>query len=507
MIASSRVLSLSQLLVALASASVLALAQTPAGFSALALVALAPWVAVMRASSAAKALAFGSLSGTVYGMWVAPWLPEALRALGSSASTSLAGLVLTAAWAKAWMFGMTALVVSLVARRSRWLVVPVATLAMALAETVASGTAWGVPWALLGHSQLEVVGVAQLAVVGGVPLISALLMGTNVAIGLHRWQSTAALVSAWAGLVVVGLPLAEAVRPAPHGEPRDLLLVQPDLPRGERWGDDLQAANLTRIASFVSTLDLQRDPPDALIFPENLLTSPLDTRPALMRDFRRWVDHLAIPVVTGMALAAESDSTYRSAVVWFEPRQGIIDRLDKVRAVPVVESARTLPGQSILGALFGEAAAWPKVEEADRTAPGPLRGGLTVTPVLCYEALFPGLAAERRSPDSVAILNLADDGWVAGDVATQQLTAFASFRAIEQRLPLIRVAHGGLSVVVDAFGRRVEELPLDEYAIRRIEVRAQPVPSLREKATILAVPLGAGFVVWWLAGLLVRYRS
>jgi len=44
---------------------------------------------------------------------------------------------------------------------------------------------------------------------------------------------------------------------------------------------------------------------------------------------------------------------------------------------------------------------------------------------------------------SVAIVNLADDSWVAGEVVDAQLIAAASFRAIEQRLTLVRVSHGG----------------------------------------------------------------
>jgi apolipoprotein N-acyltransferase len=143
------------------------------------------------------------------------------------------------------------------------------------------------------------------------------------------------------------------------------------------------------------------------------------------------------------------------------------------------------------------------VEEAEDA--GPLRGGFTLTPVLCYEALFPRLVARRRSPDSVAIVNLADDGWVVGDTATRQLTAFASFRAIEQRLTLIRVAHGGLSVVVDPFGQRVETLPLDAYAATRVTVRATPPPTLLERIAIVALPAGTGLGVWWIVGILFSF--
>jgi apolipoprotein N-acyltransferase len=190
--------------------------------------------------------------------------------------------------------------------------------------------------------------------------------------------------------------------------------------------------------------------------------------------------------------------------VWIEPGRGITARIDKVRAVPVLESSRSLPGESWLAPVFGDAAGWKKVEEAPEA--GPLRGAFTLTPVLCYEALFPDLVASRRSPDSVAIVNMADDGWVAGDTATRQLTAFATFRAIEQRLTLIRVAHGGLSVVVDPFGRRAETLPLDAYATARVSVQATPPPTLLERIAIAALPTGTGLGVWWIVAPLLARR-
>jgi apolipoprotein N-acyltransferase len=245
---------------------------------------------------------------------------------------------------------------------------------------------------------------------------------------------------------------------------------------------------------------------EAILLPENLLTTAVDATPELMAELQRWVDRLGVPVVTGLAMAPrERDpDLYRGAVVWIEPGRGITARIDKVRAVPVLESSRRLPGESWLSLLFGDAASWKKVEEAPEA--GPLRGAFTLTPVLCYEALFPDLVARRRSPDSLAIVNLADDGWVAGDTATHQLTAFATFRAIEQRLTLVRVAHGGLSVVVDPFGRRVETLPLDTYATARVSLHPSPPPALLERIAIAALPAVTGLVVWWIVTALLLRR-
>jgi len=229
-------------------------------------------------------------------------------------------------------------------------------------------------------------------------------------------------------------------------------------------------------------------------------TTPLEKAPELARALYAWVDELDLPVLTGLVLAAEDPDPrrYRSSVVWLEPGRGLTTRLDKERAIPLLESSRRFPGDALLARLFGSAANWKKVEEA--ASSGPLRGPILVTPVLCYEALFPGVVARRHTAESVAILNLADDSWVSGETATRHLSGFARFRAIEQRATFARVAHGGLSVVVDPFGRVTEELPLDQYASLRLSLRAPPPTTIQERVSLFALPFGAGVLASWLAG-------
>ena len=60
-------------------------------------------------------------------------------------------------------------------------------------------------------------------------------------------------------------------------------------------------------------------------------------------------------------------------------------------------------------------------------------------------------------------------------VATYE--TFATFRAIEQRLRLIGVAHRGLSMVIDAYGQRERVLPLGEYPHARVGARPSPLPT------------------------------
>jgi apolipoprotein N-acyltransferase len=110
--------------------------------------------------------------------------------------------------------------------------------------------------------------------------------------------------------------------------------------------------------------------------------------------------------------------------------------------------------------------------------------------------LFPQIVADRRDEQSVAIVNLADDSWVAGEVVDAQLIAAASFRAIEQRLTLVRVSHGGLSVVINRFGESIASLEPDTLAHLFVDVAAAPRPSTFEKSAMLCPPILVGLVMW-----------
>jgi apolipoprotein N-acyltransferase len=379
-----------------------------------------------------------------------------------------------------------------------------------IVDAAHSRFAWGVPWALLGHSQWAALGAAQLAAVGGVPLLSGLLAAINQAVAI-AWEErgaraalrpVAALAAAWASMALFGLPFAKALRAAPappSGPSLTLLLVQPAIPRGERWAENLQISHLGKAVAATEQALAEGPRAAAVLWPENLLTSPIDRTPELATALQESVDRLGIAVILGAVRSTTSQpELYRSSILWIAAERGALAELDKTRAFPLVEASRSSLAAAPLAWAFGGAGDGRKVEEA--THAGPLRGGFTLAAVLCYEALFPGIVAERRDRETVALVNLADDGWLGEEAATRQLAAFASFRAIEQRLTFVRVAHGGLSLAVDAFGEPLLELPRGAWAHGRVEVRAAPPPGWAEKLALLALPLATGAGVWWALG-------
>jgi apolipoprotein N-acyltransferase len=488
---------------ALLTAPLLALAQSPAGLAPMALIALVPWLWVTRRAGAVLAALLGAVVGTLYGCLTSLWIPEALRSLGSSREAAAAALLLTSAWAKAPLFAAAGWLAQRLRERPAGEQIAGAALVFGVGEWALGSGRLGLPWAFVGHSQLGVPGASQLAVVGGVPLLSAWLAAINAAIALaidgekpsHR--IAIALLGSWLAAAGLGLPVAQWARPPdPDAAGAELLIVQPEIPRNARWGAGAQPWILESMAGHTSqALAAQERPPDAIVWPENLLTTPLEASPELARALQEQVDGWGVPLVTGLVRPPlrRGPRQYRSAVVWIEPGEGIAAAVDKSLAVPVVESSHGFGG--LISALFGRAARWPKVEES-AAAGGALTHRFSLSPALCYEVLFPQVVAARRSPESLALLNLADDSWVSTKRVSRQLADFAAFRAIEQRLMLIRLAHGGLSRVVDEFGRTRLELPPNQWAQARVSARATPPPTLFERAALIALPLSTGAGVW-----------
>jgi len=504
------------------SAALLAVAQAPHRAGALALAALVPWLVLTRPRAWAHGAATGFALGLAGAALGTPWIPPTMQALGASPAHASVAWAMIASWGLGLPWGLFGALVAGVARQP--LVVRVGALALAiaaldLARSVAPG---GLPWLLFGHSQASVPGVAQAAVVGGVPLLSGFLVASNVALAeLVLAQDAAArrraavlaaaLVGGYATLALAGVPTAQWARSGsapPAAAPLEVLVVQPNLDPTTRWSPLVQRTNLAIVrAQTARKLARARRRPDLVLWPESMLTTPLERDPALARDLHEAMRQLGVPLVLGAARAATEGgpASYRSSALWVEPDRGVVAGFDKTRALPVIESASTFPGSAALAAAIGLARERPRVEEASEAAP--LRGRVELLVALCAEVLAPRLVASRRSAESHAIVNLADDSWFAREAAADQALAFASFRAIEQRLWLVRAAQRGLSAVVDPYGRVTARLRFGEAGALAASLPREAPPGAAERAGLVALFAAGAAAGCGLASPLTRRRT
>ena len=82
---------------------------------------------------------------------------------------------------------------------------------------------------------------------------------------------------------------------------------------------------------------------------------------------------------------------------------------------------------------------------------GAVPGAPGASPLICYEAIFPGHIDRAIRPGW--LVNVTNDAWFGLTSGPYQHFASARLRAVEAGVPLVRAANTGITAVVDAYGR------------------------------------------------------
>jgi apolipoprotein N-acyltransferase len=201
-----------------------------------------------------------------------------------------------------------------------------------------------------------------------------------------------------------------------------------------------------------------------LIWPESAFPYVLSNHPEAVTAIARALKGRVL--LTGAA-RAEGEGGGRRGRIFnsIEALQGetILAFYDKVHLVPFGEY---LPLEELLRPLginhlvpgIWDRGAGPRLLAAPGLPP--------IAPLICYEAIF---SAETIQPNAAErprlFLNVTNDGWFGHTTGPYQHLAQARLRAIEEGLPMIRVANTGVSAIIDAYGRILQSLPLGQEGV------------------------------------------
>ncbi|MGX9356972.1 apolipoprotein N-acyltransferase [Roseobacteraceae bacterium S113] len=355
----------------------------------------------------------------------------------------------------------------------------------------------GFPWALVGHIWSGTQVLQWGAYIGpyGLTLVTLLL----AALPLWAWGqlrnpavALALAFGGWATLLGVGLWQSQSAAEIAQDAPV-VRLVQPNAPQDEKWDPDKIPIFFNRMVSYS-----QEGPrPDVILWPESAL-------PVLLEDADATLEYIAeraqTTLVIGLQRRGEDNGAYHNSLAVIDETGQVRALYDKHHLVPFGEY---MPFPAFWRAL-GIAALAERTEFG--YAPGPGSGpamldlpGLgKALALICYEAIFPRhtrIAGQR--PDF--LMQLTNDAWFGAAVGPWQHLEQARMRAIEQGVPMVRVANTGVSAVLDGKGALVDSLPLNAAGYIDVPLPPALAPTLYARMGDVPVFVFLGLLLIWVA--------
>lgn len=328
---------------------------------------------------------------------------------------------------------------------------------LALAELVRSYLLTGFPWALIGHVWIGWAPMQLAAWVGphGLTLLTLLAASLGLAAWRVRKPLVAAVLLPCAALYGAGLWQAAQPVPEPGRIVPVLRLVQPNAPQHLKWHPDHALTFFERQLDYTATPGTPR--PSLIIWPETSVPTLLDRAGPAFERITAAAD--GVPVVLGIQ-RLEDERAFNSLVL-LDAAGAVAQVYDKHHLVPFGEY---MPLGDLM-ARFGVSAfaarqgyGYSPGSGAELVDLGWLGRAL---PLICYEAIFPqDVHAAPARPDW--LLQITNDAWFGQIAGPYQHLAQARLRAVEQGLPMVRVANTGVSAVIDARGRVTAQIALGQ---------------------------------------------
>jgi len=121
----------------------------------------------------------------------------------------------------------------------------------------------------------------------------------------------------------------------------------------------------------------------------------------------------------------------------------------------------------------------------------------TLSVLICFEDNFPHHTREYVEEDTDFLLNLTNNGWFGESAAQWQHAASAIFRAVENRVQLVRCANNGLTCTVDPQGRLANVYFPGTTDIYGEGVKTVEIPLLKEHRRVRSFYRRFGDVFGW----------
>jgi apolipoprotein N-acyltransferase len=335
----------------------------------------------------------------------------------------------------------------------------------------------GIPWALLGYSQWQNTSFIQIADITGAYGVSFVIVLVNLVLFrllkniLSRKKAPAAgvisskaLVSVLA-VVLLGLSaygifsLKRADAFYKNSWPKSKLrlsLVQGNIPQDQKWDARIKGIIFEKYKRLTLMSAVEKS--DLIIWPETSFPGYLEDEPILAAQLRALVRQTRTHVLVGAPTLGDMERGLRfyNSAILFGPDGEEKKRYHKVHLVPFGEYIPLGPVLAWLRNFWaigrfspGDEQTIFSLQSQYQTPPVLARFGV----LICYEDIFPGLVRKLRSRGADFLINMTNDAWFGKTKAPYQHAQASVFRAVENRIPVVRATNTGLSCFISPEGR------------------------------------------------------
>lgn len=322
-------------------------------------------------------------------------------------------------------------------------------------EFLRSWEHFGGPGALLGTTQWNRASTLALASLGGVWLVSFVVVAVNVALvtALTRHATSGARVVglAIAAALVIAGPALHAVRERPVSRYARVALVQP--------GQGADARD--RLArGLEATRRLDGQPVDLVVWGESSVKFDLTTRRDVLASFERAAADVGAPLLVNVDARGRDGKIRKSAVLVTE--DGVRGRYDKMRLV--------LFGEYVpLRGVLGWVARITGAADEDRRRGDRLEvleaGNTRIGALISFEVFFPDMARNLAAEHAALVAVQSMTSSFPGHWAAAQAASMSAVRAVETNRSVVYSTMSGVSTAFDGRGRRLGWLSTTERGV------------------------------------------
>ncbi|MFC1704566.1 apolipoprotein N-acyltransferase [Candidatus Omnitrophota bacterium] len=313
----------------------------------------------------------------------------------------------------------------------------------------------GFGWASMGYAQYKNIFMIQTADIGGVFIVSFLIVMANVALFVvlsrHRRREDRLLTGIIAYVFIVVACTYGWVRlGSPIESERSLTLsvVQGNIPQEAKW--EARARSYILEQYLYLTQEAARDNPELIIWPESSIPEIVEEDSFIFDAIADMAREISIPMLVG-AITVEGNALYNSALL-ISSQGRVIKKYDKLHLVPFGEY---IPLKKLFAFVANIAPApigdFQFGSNYSVFSLGDTQEKFAV--LICFEDVFPYLARGFAQRGAQVLVNITNDAWFRETTAPYQHMQASVFRAIENRRPVVRAANTGVSCAIDVYGR------------------------------------------------------